>query len=162
MLHLPCFGGAFLCANFKADFDHRTDRRDHSYKGGGRTEDRATPNGRAAGKDQRRYHRSLGSRWRLCQASGPRPYQSYHAAPRLNVPQRRLAILGPTLALRGEADDDAKIAWIVGLLGFFRRCVRRDRRRKLTSRPGALPEPCVNLSIHTAPDVRPLPWHSGQ
>jgi hypothetical protein len=26
----------------------------------------------------------------------------------------------------------------------------------------ALPEPYVNLSIHTAPDVRPLPWHSCQ
>ena len=26
----------------------------------------------------------------------------------------------------------------------------------------ALPEPCVNLSIHTAPDVRPLPCHSCQ
>jgi hypothetical protein len=23
--------------------------------------------------------------------------------------------------------------------------------------PRALPDPCVNLSIHTAPDVRPLP-----
>ena len=37
----------------------------------------------------------------------------------------------------------------------------------VSSRPGdfhpqALPEPCVNLSIHTAPDVRPLPWHNGQ
>src|ERR1035441_4845200 len=34
-------------------------------------------------------------------------------------------------------------------------------RRLLSSRPEeshprALPEPCVNLSIHTAPDVRPL------
>jgi hypothetical protein len=28
--------------------------------------------------------------------------------------------------------------------------------------PRALPEPYVSLSIHTAPDVRPLPWHSGQ
>ena len=28
--------------------------------------------------------------------------------------------------------------------------------------PRALPEPYVNLSIYTAPDVRPLPWHSGQ
>ena len=28
--------------------------------------------------------------------------------------------------------------------------------------PQALPEPYVNLSIHTAPDVRPLPWHRGQ
>jgi hypothetical protein len=38
---------------------------------------------------------------------------------------------------------------------------------RVTSRPEgfhlrALPEPYVNLSIHTAPDVRPLPWHSGQ
>ena len=28
--------------------------------------------------------------------------------------------------------------------------------------PQALPEPCMNLSIHTAPDVRPLPWHKTQ
>jgi hypothetical protein len=39
--------------------------------------------------------------------------------------------------------------------------------RILTSRPRdfhprALPESYVNLSIHTAPYVRPLPWHSGQ
>ena len=38
---------------------------------------------------------------------------------------------------------------------------------QLSSRPEdfhlrALPEPYVNLSIHTAPDVRPLPWHSCQ
>ena len=26
----------------------------------------------------------------------------------------------------------------------------------------ALPEPYVNLSIHTAPIVRPLPWHNDQ
>src|ERR1700682_1241047 len=26
----------------------------------------------------------------------------------------------------------------------------------------ALPEPYVNLSIHTAPIVRPFPWHSDQ
>ena len=37
----------------------------------------------------------------------------------------------------------------------------------LSSRPGefhpqALPEPCMTLSSHTAPDVRPSPWHSGQ
>ena len=25
--------------------------------------------------------------------------------------------------------------------------------------PRALPEPCMTLSSHTAPDVRPLPWH---
>ena len=30
------------------------------------------------------------------------------------------------------------------------------------SHPRALPDPCVNLSIHTAPDVRPFPWHSCQ
>src|SRR5436190_21277397 len=30
------------------------------------------------------------------------------------------------------------------------------------SHPRALPDPCMNLSIHTAPDVRPLPWHSCQ
>ena len=37
-----------------------------------------------------------------------------------------------------------------------------DPNEPLASRPGefhpqALPEPCMNLSIHTAPDVRPLP-----
>src|SRR5262245_17984390 len=42
-----------------------------------------------------------------------------------------------------------------------------QRRSKLSSRPEefhlrALPEPCRNLSIHTAPDVRPLPWHKTQ
>ena len=44
------------------------------------------------------------------------------------------------------------------------RRVRLDSNldRDLASRPRefhrrALPEPCVNLSIHTAPDVRPLP-----
>src|SRR5579862_7761843 len=26
----------------------------------------------------------------------------------------------------------------------------------------ALPEPCMTLSSHTAPDVRPLPWHKDQ
>jgi len=46
------------------------------------------------------------------------------------------------------------------------RSILPDRQR-LSSRPGdfhpqALPEPCMNLSIHTAPDVRPLPWHRGQ
>ena len=30
------------------------------------------------------------------------------------------------------------------------------------SHPRALPDPCMNLSIHTAPDVRPFPWHSCQ
>jgi hypothetical protein len=30
------------------------------------------------------------------------------------------------------------------------------------SHPRALPDPCVNLSIHTAPDARPFPWHSCQ
>ena len=42
---------------------------------------------------------------------------------------------------------------------FLRELWERDG---LASRPGeshpqALPEPCVNLSTHTAPDVRPLP-----
>jgi len=41
------------------------------------------------------------------------------------------------------------------------------RTQSWSSRPEefhlqALPEPCVNLSIHTAPDVRPLPCHSCQ
>ena len=30
------------------------------------------------------------------------------------------------------------------------------------SHPRALPDPCMNLSIHTAPDVRPFPRHSCQ
>jgi Arm DNA-binding domain len=30
------------------------------------------------------------------------------------------------------------------------------------SHPRVLPDPCVNLSIHTAPDARPFPWHSCQ
>src|SRR6202043_1575542 len=39
--------------------------------------------------------------------------------------------------------------------------------RLLSSRPEdshlrALPDPYVNLSIHTAPDVRPFPWQSCQ
>jgi CheY-like chemotaxis protein len=42
-----------------------------------------------------------------------------------------------------------------------------ELRRQLSSGPGdfhlrALPEPYVNLSIHTAPIVQPLPWHSDQ
>jgi len=44
------------------------------------------------------------------------------------------------------------------------------RHREMTQRssrpeeshPRALPDPCVNLSIHTAPDARPCPWHSCQ
>ena len=40
-------------------------------------------------------------------------------------------------------------------------------RMKLSSRPGdshpqALPEPCMTVSSHTAPDVQPLPWHRTQ
>src|SRR5450631_2356436 len=43
----------------------------------------------------------------------------------------------------------------------------RERFSPLSSGPEdfhlrALPEPYVNLSIHTAPIVRPLPWHSDQ
>src|SRR5207253_7919763 len=46
-------------------------------------------------------------------------------------------------------------------------CRRSSARPPLTSGPEdfhlrALPEPYVNLSIHTAPVVRPLPWHSCQ
>jgi hypothetical protein len=42
-----------------------------------------------------------------------------------------------------------------------------DKPPVMSSRPEefhlrALPEPCMNLSIHTAPDVRPLPWHKTQ
>src|ERR1700716_509898 len=44
---------------------------------------------------------------------------------------------------------------------------RVNPSRKLSSRPEdshlrALPDPYVNLSIHTAPDVRPFPWQSRQ
>src|SRR5208337_3998666 len=40
-------------------------------------------------------------------------------------------------------------------------------REVMSSRPEdfhlqALPNPCMTLSSHTAPDVRPFPWHSGQ
>src|SRR6476646_4312594 len=42
-----------------------------------------------------------------------------------------------------------------------------DVHQALSSRPEdshlrALPDPYVNLSIHTAPDVRPFPWPSRQ
>jgi hypothetical protein len=45
--------------------------------------------------------------------------------------------------------------------------LQRGRRPYMSSRAEefhlrALPEPYVNLSIHTAPDVRPLPCHSCQ
>jgi hypothetical protein len=48
-----------------------------------------------------------------------------------------------------------------------RSALPRDRFRSLSSRPEdfhlrALPEPYVNLSIHTAAIVRPLPWHNDQ
>jgi hypothetical protein len=49
-----------------------------------------------------------------------------------------------------------------------RRCsISKAAISGLTGRPEAfhlraLPKPYVNLSIHTAPDVRPLPWHRGQ
>ena len=44
---------------------------------------------------------------------------------------------------------------------------KRRERVKVSSRPEdshlrALPDPYVNLSIHTAPDVRPFPWQSCQ
>src|ERR1700726_688224 len=44
---------------------------------------------------------------------------------------------------------------------------RSDPWPELSSRPEdsplrALPDPYVNLSIHTAPDVRPFPWQSCQ
>jgi hypothetical protein len=52
-------------------------------------------------------------------------------------------------------------------LGTTRRVADVPLPPRLSSRPEdfhlrALPEPYVNLSIHTAPDVRPLPWHSCQ
>ena len=56
---------------------------------------------------------------------------------------------------------------LVRLLGWFGHAVRNSIQPPLTSGPEdfhlrALPEPYVNLSIHTAPIVRPLPWHSDQ
>ena len=44
----------------------------------------------------------------------------------------------------------------------FAHAFGNDRFETLSSRPEeshprALPKPCVNLSIHTAPDVRPFP-----
>src|SRR6516162_10697881 len=44
---------------------------------------------------------------------------------------------------------------------------RPQERELMSSRPEdshlrALPDPYVNLSIHTAPDVRPFPWQSCQ
>src|SRR5436190_16803005 len=44
---------------------------------------------------------------------------------------------------------------------------RPDAASRMSSRPEgshlrALPDPYVNLSIHTAPDVRPFPWQSCQ
>ena len=50
--------------------------------------------------------------------------------------------------------DNDQIADVVGLL-FWSSCPEE-------SHPRALPDPCVNLSIHTAPDARPFPWHSCQ
>ena len=46
-------------------------------------------------------------------------------------------------------------------------CFDRPQRRVMSSRPEdshlrALPDPYVNLSIDTAPDVRPFPWQSRQ
>src|ERR1019366_6639719 len=83
----------------------------------------------------------------------------------------RVQISNTTPRSRGAKRPDS-------FAGSFRRLLRlsawktgSDRRvvktALLTSRPRdfhprALPEPYVNLSIHTAPDVRPLPWHSGQ
>ena len=40
--------------------------------------------------------------------------------------------------------------------------MERWSSRPEESHPRALPDPCVNLSIHTAPDARPFPWHSCQ
>jgi hypothetical protein len=59
----------------------------------------------------------------------------------------------------------------VSFHGAFRRITGRgvdaEKTTRMTSRPRefhprALPEPCMTLSSHTAPDVRPLPWHRGQ
>src|SRR5712692_4664505 len=55
----------------------------------------------------------------------------------------------------------------VGLRPPFTACPDTHKSPVLSSRPvdfhpQALPEPYVNLSIHTAPDVRPLPWHRDQ
>jgi hypothetical protein len=56
-----------------------------------------------------------------------------------------------TVAIRGKADVFCSDGALPGLSS-----------RPEESHPRALPDPCMNLSIHTAPDVRPLPWHSCQ
>ena len=68
--------------------------------------------------------------------------------------KRRVAIQAPA----GRLSAMPPIATVVAAM-------RRTQQR--SSRPEefhlqALPEPCVNLSIHTAPDVRPLLCHNCQ
>jgi hypothetical protein len=62
------------------------------------------------------------------------------------------------------AKTDSGISGIYPLTGHIPDITKPTR---VTSRPRdfhprALPEPAVNHSIQTAPDVRPLPWQSGQ
>ena len=65
---------------------------------------------------------------------------------------------GPDLALNSRAGSHQ----ICPLLKVDRPCRRAAATSQLSSRAEefhlrALPKPCVNLSIHTAPDVRPFP-----
>jgi hypothetical protein len=60
-----------------------------------------------------------------------------------------------------------QIAALLRPYGIYPVALHPTKQSSLASRPEefhlrALPEPYVNLSIHTAPDVRPLPWHSCQ
>jgi hypothetical protein len=68
--------------------------------------------------------------------------------------------------IASEVSLQAKTGRIHDRTRTLRRIVRfllqRGRRTYMSSRPEefhpqALPKPCMNLSIHTAPDVRPLP-----
>ena len=52
-------------------------------------------------------------------------------------------------------EDEAAVAWL-------RRSIETNRNYPLAQWLLASADPCVNLSIHTAPDARPFPWHSCQ
>jgi hypothetical protein len=76
-------------------------------------------------------------------------------APSIHGPQENLPI--PWQACRLSGGQRTKFCGPTEVL----------KTSKMTSGPEdfhlrALPEPYVNLSIHTAPIVRPLPWHSDQ
>jgi hypothetical protein len=76
-----------------------------------------------------------------------------HAADhRRDLGGRRAGPVGEDLA----ADPDALPGQDLRL------AIQRQASRAGGSHPRALPEPYVNLSAHTAPSVRPLPYRSGQ